>query len=432
MRVENRGRVRGRHRAIAIAMGTVVGLLLFAALGHTVGQPSPVFSPAPLLRTGHSVDWWVVFKFNATSFPGCGAGESRSCAFGGTVQSYPAFSQQFVFASSEHHEFERGEGCAGETTTDPLGATFAQIYTGNVHYVIWNDQFYSDPDIQGCGDSCGSPWGHSKGLLAWNDSGDGLVLQVSTPSWPAAGSSTAPRHTDGNTLGCVKDNDVKVSQHFFALRLTKSDVVDVLHALVNASVVTDPTQDQIVRNGGPADIQAIVTTLGKKSTNTTVTRNMLSSGVTLISKPSRLHVPPWQLVSAVLGGVSLRTATWWATPRIPPTTASTAISCWDMALGSPGAVDIATSGSFAGTTFGLMGGPGPNFNHAKIGVSKASDSPPFAVFGDLNQQGSLSGPNCASSQNGRGGLFFVVTDHDLWRSVKMLLTCDTCDTVPIK
>src|SRR5271167_5276619 len=102
--------------------------------------------------------------------------------------------------------------------------------------------------ISGCSESCGAPWGHSKGMLAWNDAGDGLVMQVSTPSWPAAGSATFPRKTDGNTLGCVKDNDVQVSQHFFALRLTKDDLVKVLMALNNASIVTDPKNPQLVNN----------------------------------------------------------------------------------------------------------------------------------------------------------------------------------------
>lgn len=38
----------------------------------------------------------------------------------------------------------------------------------------------------------------------------------------------------------------------------------------------------------------------------------------------------------------------------------------------------------------------------------------------LNQQGVLSG-NCASSQNGRGGLFFAVRDADLPASVAALI-----------
>jgi len=100
-----------------------------------------------------------------------------------------------------------------------------------------------------------------------------------------------------------------VSQHFFALKLTKDDTVKVLQALQNASVVTDPANPQIVQNGGPADIQQLVGQLGKKSSAKVPLTLTLSSGVGLISKPSNLNVPPWQMVSSLLNGVSLRTAT---------------------------------------------------------------------------------------------------------------------------
>ncbi len=115
-----------------------------------------------------------------------------------------------------------------------------------------------------------------------------------------------------------------MSQHFFSLKLTKDDLTKVLKGLANASVVTDRANKQIVRNGGPADVQKLVNALGVKSSSKTVTKDTLSSGVVLISKPSDLNVPPWQMVSALLGSVSLRTATWWAQPEIPTTTASTA------------------------------------------------------------------------------------------------------------
>jgi hypothetical protein len=126
-----------------------------------------------------------------------------------------------------------------------------------------------------------------------------------------------------------------VSQHFFSLKLTKADVVKVLTALQNASVVTDASNVQIVKSGGPADITTLVAKLGVKSDSTTFTHETLSTGVQLISKPSALHVPPWQMVSAVLDGVSLRAATWWANPQIPSTTASTTIDCWDPSLSTP-------------------------------------------------------------------------------------------------
>src|ERR1019366_8349162 len=152
-----------------------------------------------------------------------------------------------------------------------------------------------------------------------------------------------PRKTDGNTLGCVNDDDVLVSQHFFALKLNKADVVSVLAALAKASVTTDPTQLQIVNNGGPADIQELVRGLGAISRSKTPLTARLSSGVLLISKPSDLNVPPWQMVSALLDGGPLRVGTWWADPEIPTTSAATPIACWDPSLAKPGAVAVATT-----------------------------------------------------------------------------------------
>ena len=388
--------------------------------------PACPSGPAPLLQKGRPVDWWFVFKFNAATFPACGGAE-RTCLFGGEVQSYKNFSQQYVYASSESPTLQQGGGCAGDSVNDPIGATFDEVYNGSYHYVVWNDQFYDDPEIQGCSESCGGPWGHSKGMVAWNDAGDGLVIQVSTPSWPASGSQEFPRKSDGNTLGCVKDNDVQVSQHFFALRLTKDDLVKVLMALNNASVVTDTTNSQIVNNGGPADVQKLVASLGVKSASTTSSMTTLSTGVQLISKPSKLNVPPWQMVSALLGGVPLRTATWWASPEIPTTTASTTIGCWSASLGKPGAVEIATTGNWSGKEIGLKGGLGTNFNHAKLGVSTSTNDH-FAIFGDMNQQGTLSGSNCASSQNGRGGNFYVVTNQLLSDSLASLIAGGTAPT----
>ena len=413
-------------------------------------------APVPLLQSGQPVNWWFVFKFNAESLPQCG-GFQRTCLFGGTVQPYSSFGQQFALASSADGTLRSGSGCAGDTTTDPLGATFDQVYNGKFYYVIWNDQFYGDPI-----ETQAAPWGHSKGMLAWNDEGDGMVLQVSTPSWPASGNWHEPRKSDGNTLGCVTDNDVLVSQHFFALRLNKADVVIVLKGLANASVVTDPATLQIVNNGGPADIQELVRGLGKLSPSETATKATLSGGVQFISKPSNLNVPPWQLVSALLDGEPLRVASWWTAPEIPTTTAMTPIGCWDPSLGKPGGVEIAISGTWQGKTLGLEGVAEPQGNHAKIGVSAgwprnrvfdgtdqrgrppappcANAAPdcgsrrpcalgncslPYVIFGDMNQQGSLSGPHCNSSQNGRGGLFFVIQDLRLFNSVRELLQGET-------
>ena len=423
----NTSKLKARVSIVVQLLSVFVLLTILSTHFHSIGYAAESKdAPAPLLGKGRAVSWWLVFKFNSAVFRGCG-GASRVCLFGGTAQNYKVFGQQFVYASSENPSLQKGSDCIGDTIADPVGATFDEIYNNSFHYVIWNDQFYDDPVINGCKKDCASPWGHSKGMLAWNDAGEGLVLQVTTPSWPAAGSVNSPRRTDGNTLGCVKDDNVEVSQHFFALKLVKDDLVDVLLALQNASVVTDATNSQIVSNGGPPDVQQLVANLGTRSNSIRVMNVKLSSGVELISKPSKLYVPPWQMVSAVLGGVSLRTATWWANPKIYTTTETTSISCWDKSLAKPGAVEIATTGHWAGKEFGLTGGLGPNFNHAKLGVSTSGDNH-YSIFGDMNQQGSVSGRKCSRSQNGRGGLFYVVDDAELSGSLKDLLNGSTAPT----
>jgi hypothetical protein len=164
--------------------------ILFLAL--TLFAAHAADAPTPYLDTGKPVDWWFVFKFNTKSFPHCRADAKQACIFGGTVQNYKQWGQQFVFASSADKTLQAGTGCAGDTAADPVGATFNEVYNGTLFYVIWNDQFYDDPEISGCTKECGSPWGHAKGMLAWNEAGEGMVMQVSTPSWPAAGSKKFP------------------------------------------------------------------------------------------------------------------------------------------------------------------------------------------------------------------------------------------------
>lgn len=393
-----------------------------AAAALCLGAAAQVLAagaPVPLVQDGKPVDWWFVFKFNAKSFPQCPAGAQMQCPFGDQAQSY-ARGQTFVFASNDQPKLAMGSTCVGETSADPLGATFGEIVKGKRFYVVWNDQFYSDPVIPGCSDSCSAPWGHSKGVLAWDADGNGLIVQVTTPSWPGSGRLT-PARQSGNTLGCIpRPDNILVSQSFFSVKLTSDDVLQVLRALGNASVATAPDNAQLVNNGGPQEIQDAVNALGVKSKSTKVFKTQLSSGVGLLSKPSKLQVPPWQLVSSQLEGASLRVATWWANPAIPSTKANTPIDCWDDSLPKPGAVQIATSGSWKGTGFGLKGGAGPDFNHAKVGVSTSGDHH-FVIFGDMNQQGSLSDSKCGSSQNGRGGLFFIVDNEPLWKSVTELL-----------
>jgi hypothetical protein len=412
-------------------------ILAAALVFAPIATAGAVDAPVPLTEKGKPVDWWFAYKFNVTSFRGCGKdAPQRVCLFGKTINTKVGanFSQQYVFASSgggDKGKLIKGKGCIGMTTIDPVGATFDAIYNGSPFFLIWNDQFYGDPQIPGCGKgNCDSPWGHSKGMLAWNEDGDGLVMQVTTPSWPAAGSAKHPRKA-GNTLGCVStQNNINNAQHFFALKLDKTGVLAVLEALKNASVATDPANGQIARLGGPAEIRKAAEELGtkpvrkapanKKPEDIKIIQKQLTPDVMLISKPSNLNVPPWQMVSALLDGASERTATWWAAPRIFSTKKSADIGCWDdhQLKNSRGDVVIAKSGTFEKVKLGLIGGQ----NHAKVGVA-TSGSNHYAIFGDLNQQGTINPVKgkCDSSQNGRGGMFFVVKNEELFKTLSDML-----------
>jgi hypothetical protein len=63
-----------------------------------------------------------------------------------SLPGWTSFSQQYAVASSDSKTLQIGSSCAGDTTTDPLGATFNEIYNGGLNYVVWNDQFYQDPE----------------------------------------------------------------------------------------------------------------------------------------------------------------------------------------------------------------------------------------------------------------------------------------------
>jgi hypothetical protein len=405
--------------------GTLLIGLCAAVAVPTVAHSQP--APAPVVQADHPVQWWAAFKFNAKTSPTALADPRRKCPFGGDVQPYQrGFSQAFAYASSEHPQLVQGTSLLGPGDgDDPVGATFDQIYNGDFSYVVWNDQFYRDPQITGCsGDDCGPPWAHSKGILAWDDAGHGLVLQVTTPSWPASGSTTHPRPTDGNTLGCVKDPNLKVSQHFFALQLSPADTAKVLSALHNEGATTraDP-QVLRVKPTSPQNLSTIANTLGdKRPDNAALQIYHLDSGATLISKPATLEAPPWQVVSAALGGEPLRVASWLFGKGGLPSTAAVKPLCWASDLGIPGRVEAALTGTWGGE-IGLMGGSFPSGNHAKIAVSLPAGHH-LTIFGDMNDDGRLL-TDCKKEQNGRGGMFFVVSDPELWSSISALLAGKT-------
>ena len=111
------------------------------------------------------------------------------------------------------------------------------------------------------------------------------------------------------------------------------------------------------------------------------------------------------------------------------------MGCWNDKLTNPGPVEIAITGSWNAVGLGLKGGEGEGFNHAKIGVS-IDKSKTLSIFGDMNQQGALEPdydyPNqkCSSSQNGRGGTFYILDNAEMFKSLSALLAGETASTGP--
>jgi hypothetical protein len=404
--------------------------LLVSFLSHEIFGSADNGVLAPLLGDGSSVDWWFAYKTNAASFPGCST--NPKCIFGGEVQDYPTGkSLQYILASGvdgKTSALDLHTDCLG-SGDDPVAKTFAQIFGGSApNFVLWNDQFYGDPVLKiepACEKYCAAPWGHSKGALAWGSDGAGFVLQVTTPDWPGNGNNATHRQHEGNTLGCSADDNVKVAQHFFALRLASAaDTKAVLQAMQRASVATDPNNAQLVQlSDSPSDLSSIARSLGKLDTSSSPYQATLSvSSVTLIAKPHSLEVPPWQLVSSIVKE-PLRVATWWASPKILSSKAGTP-GCWDASLAEPQEVQSAVSGQWDGKSMGMKGVSSTDGNHAKIGHSLGGD---LSIFGDMNQMGSYqaSDESCDASQNGRGGLFFAIENGVLHEGIQKLLTGDT-------
>ena len=262
-----------------ISLCAAVGLfakLANLAAGSEWSEPAGLFlakgatSPAPLLGDGTAVDWWFAFKPTTDAFPECST--KITCMFGGSTESYKGWGLQYVLShgtKGQTSAMQLHSDCLGNGD-DPVAKTFAQVYSGSApNYVIWNDQFYDDPELNiqpPCVKYCAGPWGHSKGVMAWDEDGTGFIMQVTTPDWPGTGSASKPRSTQGNTLGCVKDDNIKVAQHFFALRLaTLDDTRTVLQALQRASVATDPSNDQLVKlTSGPAELSSLAKQLGRQ------------------------------------------------------------------------------------------------------------------------------------------------------------------------
>ena len=267
-------------------------------------------------------------------------------------------------------------------------------------------------------------------MLAWNETARASSCRCRRRRGPAPAASVSRK--SGNTLGCVKtNNNLVASQHFFALKLNKEDLLEGAAGDAKRERRHRSDNRQIAQNGGPPEIRDAAEELGKKPheklrhkkpDDLKIIQTQLTADVMLISKPSNAER------AALADGVGA------ARRRLRAHRHMVGLAAdlldqevdQDRLLGghvevrqkSPGDVIIAKNGTFGGRPLGLIGGQ----NHAKVGVV-TSGRTSFSIFGDLNQQGTINPVKgkCDASQNGRGGMFFVVKNDELFKTLSDML-----------
>ena len=474
------------------------------------------FTPRPFIGSKDSVNWWFCFKFpfipDKNNYNFCDKKLPQSCLTGSfhgpdnlpqvfikenfqckwDINPYESsyspnslikekvnflkknntyyknqWSLQYLIATDKEPKLKKGVGCLGMTNEDPLGSTFNQIYNNNCNYLIYNDQFYSDPisgpDIV----AFGTGYAHAKGMLAWDNNGDGIWLQVTTPNWPKCGSKKFATSWDGNTLGCGLDNNIEASQHFFCICINKIDVINILNGYIQTFIITDNSKPQLVYllKNCPREIKKLVDQLqipefiktwdsscpknypkgsrkppqiNKKYLNMNLQGvGNIFKDIKVVFKPSKLRVPPWQYMSTMLNSVDIYSATWWQPPAIPSTPRNIKPDCpdWQSFFGDklPGEVSIVKTGKWENIKFSLTASEISNKNHAKFGVGKIDD---ICIFSDINQQGAVrcgsgiytckntappeSPTCCATGQNYRGGAWIILPNKILANSLREL------------
>ena len=357
---------------------------------------------APLDGKGNPVDWWFLVKLPQGATSVCSGCASPACP---SWQGSRSGGVCYWYADSNNPTLrfysDLGFDCLSGTN-NPVTQTLNQMKGRS--YIIWNDQG-SKTSKPGTYPDKGAPIAHSKGAAAFGGS-TGFIMNVSTPNFP---------DPDLYTLGCQEDDNVEVSQHFFAFSVNKSGMSSWAAAVANAQLSVISQNNWIFAD----------TTVGGHST----TANLLTLQnlpVRLIVKGSKDFFIPWDYVTNSLGS-SVKALTWYASPTTPPIGTGSTMNCLYQ---SPARFDVdvvrslqTPDGSFSWCG---QGEASPTCNHAKIGVGIGTG---WVVAGSMNMQGNIDSTGCESSQMGRGGDFYGFQSPSLWNGLDQMFKswCDSTD-----
>jgi len=299
---------------------------------------------------------------------------------------------------------------------------------------------------------CSSPYGHSKGALAYEESGTGFFLQGTTPNWP-----DPSQKSTYTPLGCQLDSNTDLSQSFLGLTLDADTFSEMAPYIEAARLCSTGTTS--CRNGSAghmidfnctseqtrAEDWSILDT-AFSGTSTSDMHSSTYSGTTsggvdfkLIAKAEADAIPPWLLVASELG-VDLGVSSWLdfnygfaslcsgddyssATNQMCLVSDDLGISLNENG-GAVQSVENALAASFeingVDLAWALWGEFTSIASHAKFAIASEFDNPWF-VSGDENNQGWSCSTSCSGSQSGRGGLFFALNNSEVHASIYDML-----------
>lgn len=249
--------------------------------------------------------------------------------------------------------------CLGQGANDPLSKTLRQIFQSqkDTQWSFWTDQIYQSSDSW-FGDTpfpgsigqnqstkntvyphphagCGRPGAHSKGALAFNDTG-GFFLQSSFPMYPDFSFKGQPGFVK---LGCQLDNNVNFAQSCFCCSLPRSEFSSLETILKSAMLCSyrSPTCDPEASDSTNSGVGINTDLLQCQSTNLdSGVKDSLSYGnfmrgadskditlqisggdssvketVTVVAKSQYNMQPPWMIVANALKS-DLSVLSWWS------------------------------------------------------------------------------------------------------------------------
>ncbi|KAM3139026.1 hypothetical protein pb186bvf_008837 [Paramecium bursaria] len=313
-----------------------------------------------LNQYGSPVDYWVIFKLPKDS----------SVLLDGWAYYYCDSTTKCV--SIAYMPDKIGD------STSPLQRTVAQINFAdtNVMSVLWSDQPY--------GKSTVSDKAHSKGILSASLSGNGFVINHSTPNFPVLDDAYTKIVT-----GMPTSADV-YGQHYFCASMTSSQIEILALQYKIAQVITN-------KSSSPPSFATSFPNIYSLKDNSRGTTPL--SGNTIVQTKGGLQI---KAISTNMANQ----VDFYAYQVAPAIQANIAVETWGNGTG--GLQDPQCSQTYKSVSNLYRMHDGYKFkytkDHSKFGISQ-SRSNPWVCMSDINRQ---------TTQDKRGGTALCFQHQQLW------------------